>query len=234
MIELNGVTKRYGSLTAVDNVSFSVATGEYFALLGPNGAGKTTIVRMILDFTRPTSGGLSIDGVPTTNAECRKGVGYVAENVRIPPYLSGRQYLERNAQLSGLAPSDAESECRRVLALIGMEGKEHVKAATCSKGMLQRFALGAALLGRPRLLILDEPVSGLDPIAIREVRLLLDSLKKEGMTIFLNSHLLSEVEKVCDSVGVIDRGRLIAKDRIASIVREGETLEDMFVRLVRG
>jgi ABC-2 type transport system ATP-binding protein len=234
VIELSGASKQYGSLFAVDDVSFSVEAGEYFALLGPNGAGKTTIVRMLLGFTRPTSGRLSINGLPTTDAACRKGVGYVAENVRILPSLSGWQYLKRNAELLGMTPPDAQSECGRIVTLIGMNGKEHTRAGTYSKGMLQRFGLGAALLGRPGLLMLDEPVSGLDPIGIREVRMLLESLKKEGTTVFLNSHLLSEVEKICDTVGIIDRGRLLAKDRITSIVKDGETLEDMFVRLVRG
>jgi ABC-2 type transport system ATP-binding protein len=234
MIELKSATKRYGSLLAVDDVSFSVKGGEYSALLGPNGAGKTTIVRMLLDFTRPTSGGLSINGLPSTDAGSRWAVGYVAENHRIPPYLSGRQYLHRCAELLGLDLSEAEEECRRIVKLIGMEGREHARADTYSKGMGQRFALGGALMGRPKLLILDEPVSGLDPIGIREIRLLLESLKTEGMTVFLSSHFLSEVEKICDTVAIINRGRLLVKDSIASIVKDGETLEDLFVRLVKG
>ena len=131
-------------------------------------------------------------------------------------------------------PTDAKNECRRIVGLIGMEGREHTKAGTYSKGMVQRFGLGAALMGRPKLLILDEPVSGLDPIGIREIRLLLESLKAEGTTIFLNSHFLSEVEKICDTVAIIDHGRLLVKDSIASIVKDGETLEDLFVRLVKG
>ena len=234
MIELNSVTKRYGSLLAVDDVTFSVKAGEYFALIGPNGAGKTTIVRMLLDFTQPTSGSLSLNDLPSTDAACRRGIGYVAENLRIPPYLSGWQYLQRCAELLDLAPADAKNECRRIVGLIGMEGREHTKAGTYSKGMVQRFGLGAALMGRPRLLILDEPVSGLDPIGIRKIRLLLESLKAERTTIFLNSHFLSEVEKICDTVAIIDHGRLLVKDSIASIVRDGETLEDLFVRLVKG
>ena len=234
MIELNNVTKRYGSLVAVDDVTFSVKAGEYLALLGPNGAGKTTIVRMLLDFTRPASGSLSINRLPGTDAACRRAVGYVAENHRIPPYLSGWQYLRRSAELLGMDRSDAKDECRRMVGLVGMEGREHTKAATYSKGMVQRFALGAALLGRPKLLILDEPASGLDPIGIRDIRLLLESLKAQGMTIFLNSHLLSEVEKICDTVAIIDRGRLLVKGALASILKDGETLEDLFVRLVRG
>jgi len=234
MIELKEATKRYGSLAAVDNVSFSVKAGEYFALLGPNGAGKTTIVRMLLDFTRPTSGSLLLNGLASTNAASRASVGYLAENHHIPPYLTGWQYLERCAELLDISRADMPDQCGRIVGLIGMQGREHTKAGTYSKGMIQRFGLGAALMGNPKLLILDEPTSGLDPIGIREIRLILESLKNQGMTIFLNSHLLSEVEKICDNAAIINKGRLLVKDAISALVRDGDTLEDVFVRLVKG
>ena len=125
-------------------------------------------------------------------------------------------------------------QCRRIVDLIGMQGREYTKVGTYSKGMVQRFGLGAALMGDPKLLILDEPTAGLDPIGIREIRQLLDSLKNQGMTIFLNSHQLSEVEKICDTAAIINRGKLLIKDSISAIVKDGDTLEDVFVRLVRG
>jgi ABC-2 type transport system ATP-binding protein len=234
LIELNTATKRYETLTAVDNVSFSVKAGESFALLGPNGAGKTTIVKMLLDFTRPTSGSLSLNGLPSTQAASRAAVGYLSENSHISPYLTGWQYLQRCAELLNLNRSDATEECKRIVELIGMQGKEYAKANTYSKGMIQRFGLGASLIGDPKLLILDEPTAGLDPIGIREIRQLLESLKHQGVTIFLNSHLLSEVEKICDTVAIIHRGKLLVKDAISSIVKDGDTLEDVFVRLVKG
>jgi len=234
MIALNAVTKRYGSLAAVDNVSFSIKPGEYFALLGPNGAGKTTIVKMLLDFTMPTSGSLSVNGLPCTQAASRTAVGYLAENHHIPPHLSGWQYLQRCAELLNISRSDATDQCRRIVLQIGMQNREHTKANTYSKGMIQRFGLGAALIGNPQLLILDEPASGLDPIGIRETRQLLESLKKKGMTIFLNSHLLSEVEKICDNAAIINEGKLLVKDTISALVKDGDTLEDVFVRLVKG
>jgi len=234
MIELNAATKRYDSLTAVDNVSFSVKAGEYFALLGPNGAGKTTIVKMLLDFTQPTAGSLLINGLSSTNAVSRTAIGYLAETYHIPPYLSGWQYLQRCAELLEINQSEVMDQCRRIVELIGMQGREHTKASTYSKGMIQRFGLGAALIGNPKLLILDEPTSGLDPIGIREIRQILESLKNQGMTIFLNSHLLSEVEKICDNAAIINRGRLLVKDKISVLVKDGDTLEDVFVRLVKG
>jgi len=234
MIELNAVTKQYGSFTAVDDISFSVKTGEYFALLGPNGAGKTTIVKMLLDFTQPTSGSLSISSIPSTQATSRTAIGYLAENHHIPPHLSGWQYLQRCAELLNINRSDATDQCRRIVKQIGMEGRENTKANTYSKGMIQRLGMGAALLGNPKLLLLDEPTSGLDPIGIREIRQLLESLKDQGMTIFLNSHLLSEVEKICDNAAIINQGRLLVKDNIAALIKNGDTLEDVFVRLVKG
>jgi ABC-2 type transport system ATP-binding protein len=234
MIELHEVTKRYGSLTAVDRISFSVAKGEYFSLLGPNGAGKTTIVKMLLDFIRPTSGTLSVNGISSKDPACRTAVGYLAENPRIPPNLTGWQYLHRCAELLGMRRSEATEQSGKIVELIGMKGREHTKASTYSRGMIQRFGLGAALTGNPKLLILDEPTSGLDPIGIREIRQLLESLKHQGMTILLNSHLLSEVEKICDTAAIINSGKLLLKDSISSIIKDGETLEDVFVRLVKG
>ena len=140
----------------------------------------------------------------------------------------------RCAELLDLSPSSAIDQCRRIVEMIGMQGREHAKAGTYSKGMVQRFGFGASLLGDPKLLILDEPTGGLDPIGIRELRQLLDSLKGQGMTIFLNSHLLSEVEKICDTAAIINRGKLLVKDAISDIVKGGDTLEDVFVRVVKG
>jgi ABC-2 type transport system ATP-binding protein len=134
----------------------------------------------------------------------------------------------------GMRRFEATSHIGNVIERIGMKGREHTKVRTYSRGMIQRFGLGAALIGNPKLLILDEPTSGLDPIGIREVRQLLESFKRQGMTILLNSHLLSEVEKICDTAAIINRGRLLLKDSISSIIRDGETLEDVFVRLVKG
>ena len=130
--------------------------------------------------------------------------------------------------------SDSADQCRRIVELIGMQGRENTKANTYSRGMIQRFGLGATLVGNPKLLILDEPTAGLDPIGIREMRQLLESLRHQGMTIFLNSHLLSEVEKICDTAAIIHHGRLLVKDAISAIVKDGNTLEDVFVRLVEG
>jgi len=233
MIELNSVTKKFGSLTAVDNITCRIGKGEYFALLGPNGAGKTTVVRMLLDFIKPTSGSITIDGIPAANPEARQRVGYLAEHHMIPSHLSGFEYLWRHASLIGLAGKEAAMEVDLALEMVSMQGREKEKSAAYSKGMKQRIGLAAALLGQPKLLILDEPVTGLDPIGIRDVRTILERLRDNGVTVFLNSHLLSEVEKTCRTLAIMNNGKILVKDSISSIIENDETLEDVFIKYIK-
>jgi ABC-2 type transport system ATP-binding protein len=232
MITLDSVTKIFGTFTAVDNISYTIEDGDHFALLGPNGAGKTTIVRMLLDFIKPTSGKISINGVPVSDPESRKQVGYLAEQHLIPPYLSGFRYLMRHASLIGLSGKNAVLEVDRVLEMVAMKGDEKQKSVTYSKGMKQRIGIAAAILGHPKLLILDEPVAGLDPIGIREVRKILENLYDKGITVILNSHLLSEVEKTCKTAAIMHKGKILVRDSINAIVKDGETLEDVFIKYI--
>lgn len=232
MITFENVTKTFGNLVAVDGVSYTVRKGEAFALLGPNGAGKTTLMRLLLGFSRCTAGTITIGGVPAGRSASRGKLGYLAEIHRIPPYLSGREYLLRHASFRGLTGRRAKAAVGDILDRVGMNGQEKKKAAHYSKGMTQRIGLGAALLGDPELLVLDEPVSGLDPLGMRDVRVLLEQFKKGGGTILLNSHLLSEVERLCDSVAIMHRGRIAAKGGLSQIVQGNETLEEVFIRHV--
>ncbi|MEA3486080.1 MAG: ATP-binding cassette domain-containing protein, partial [Thermodesulfobacteriota bacterium] len=228
----DSVTKNFGALTAVDNVSYTIKKGESFALLGPNGAGKTTIVRMLLDFIKPSSGGITINGLQVSDPASRRHIGYVAEQHMIPPYLSGLEYLSRHASLIGLSREDAGNEVDKILDMVSMKGRERKKSAEYSRGMKQRIGLGAALLGRPELLILDEPVSGLDPIGIRDVRKIIETLRDKKVTVILNSHLLSEVEKTCDTAAIMYKGKILIKDNINAIVKDHETLEEVFIRYI--
>jgi len=232
VIILDSVTKKFGAFAAVDNVSYTIRKGESFALLGPNGAGKTTIVRMLLDFIKPSSGAITINGRSTSEPESRQHIGYIAEQHMIPPFLSGFEYLLRHASLIGLSGQDAVKEVDRVLEIVAMQGPQRKKSATYSRGMQQRIGLGAALLGQPRLLILDEPITGLDPIGIRDVRKILENLRGQGVTVILNSHLLSEVEKTCETAAILYKGKILIKDTITAIVKDHETLEDVFVRFI--
>ncbi len=232
MISFENVTKRFGTFVAVDRVSYSVRKGEAFALLGPNGAGKTTLVRLMLGFSRCTKGRIIIGGLAAGRPQSRRKLGYLAEIHRIPPHLSGREYLLRHAAFCGMSGARARAAINGVLKRVGMDGQEKKKAAGYSKGMTQRIGLGAALLGDPELLVLDEPVSGLDPLGMRDVRVILEAFKKSGGTIILNSHLLSEVERLCDSVAIMNNGGIVAKGDLGQIVGENETLEEVFMRHV--
>lgn len=234
MIELKNITKQYGSIIALRDVTLTIKEGDFFALLGPNGAGKTTIIRILLDFTKPTSGEASINGKQSYDPEARRAVGYLPENLKIPGWLSGTRYLMRQALLYGMDRTSAETAIDKVIDTVGMRGRENSVASTYSKGMAQRIGLAAALLASPRLLILDEPVNGLDPIGIREFRLILEDLRNRGVTLLLNSHILSEVEKICTSAAIVNQGAIVVKDTIANLVQDGETLEDVFIRVTRG
>lgn len=233
-IAFDSVVKRYGTITAVDGVTLRVAQGEHCALLGPNGAGKTTMVRMLMGFSRPSGGRVRLDGIPSGEHTSRRNVGYLAETHRIPPHLTARRYLMRHARLRGIESVESPKEIDRVLEMVRMKDRARTRAGTYSKGMIQRVGLAAALLGRPRILILDEPASGLDPVGMREVRNILEKLREEGTTVLLNSHLLSEVEKTCSTAAIIDHGRIALKEDLATIASWGETLEDVFVRAVGG
>jgi ABC-2 type transport system ATP-binding protein len=232
MITLDSVTKKFGGFTAVDNVSLRIQKGESFALLGPNGAGKTTIVRMLLGFIRPTSGSVKVNELPASVPQSRENIGYIAEQHKIPPYLTGFEYLLRHASLIGLSGKDAEKEVDRVLEIVSMKGSEGKKSKAYSSGMKQRIGLGAALLGRPTLLILDEPITGLDPVGIRDVRKILETLRSKGVTVMLNSHVLSEVEKTCETAAIMHKGKILIKDNIRAIMGDQETLEDVFFRYI--
>jgi len=232
MIRLDAVTRRFGALTAVDNVSLAIERGASFALLGPNGAGKTTIVRMLLDFIKPTAGRITLGGRAASDPKARRAIGYLAESHAIPPYLCGLVYLKRHAALMGLTGKEAFREVDRVLEITSMAADRNLPSAACSKGMRQRLGLGAALLGRPECLILDEPTSGLDPIGMRDVRKILEILHDRKVTLLVNSHLLSEVEKTCKTVGIMHNGKVLIKGAVASIVKDRETLEDVFIRYI--
>jgi ABC-2 type transport system ATP-binding protein len=216
-----GLTKRYGNVAAVDGLDLTVEQGVLYGFLGPNGAGKTTTIRMALGLVFPTSGAVEVlgtpvfrDGHPNTGASgALRRAGALVEEPGFWKYLSGRRNLECYARAAG--PSD-DREARlgridEVLRVVGLESAAGKRLKAYSQGMRQRLGIGLALLGAPKLLLLDEPSNGLDPQGTREVRLLLRRLADEGTTVFVSSHLLSEVEAMCDRVGVLARGRLVAE-----------------------
>jgi ABC-2 type transport system ATP-binding protein len=206
-VECRGLTKRYGATTVVDGVDLQVETGELFGLLGPNGAGKTTVIRILLGLVQPDDGEAWVLGSRVPCPHRLAEIGALVEEPAFYPWMSGRRNLDVVAR-EGAAV--APGAVQRALDAAGMTSAARRKVGAYSQGMRQRLGIGAAILRRPALLLLDEPANGLDPAGIRELRELLRRLGGQGTTVVLSSHLLGEVERVCDRVAVIDRGRLVS------------------------
>lgn len=207
------------ALRAVDGVSLRVAAGATFGLLGPNGAGKTTLVKMLLNMTAPSEGTARLFGTDTRQRQARRRVGYLPENGRYPGYHTGRSLLEFHGKLGGLRGAELDRRVDEVLAMVTMREWERLRLAKYSKGMLQRIGIAQALLHRPALLMLDEPSDGVDPVGRNQIRELLVKLNASGVTVFLNSHILAEVEQFCDEVAILHRGRLLLSGRVKDLTR---------------
>lgn len=221
-LETKDLGKVFGRTDALADLTIEVGRGEVFALLGPNGAGKTTAVRLLLGLTQPTRGTGRILGWPLGSAEARRRTGYMPELFRHPPWLRGREVLGAHAALVPLDRGRRDGEVRRVLELVGLARRADEAVGGYSKGMQQRLALAVALLGRPELVVLDEPTSALDPLGRRDVRRIIRALRDEGSTVVLNSHLLTEVEAVCDRVAVLRAGRVIAQGSLSDLRGQAE------------
>jgi ABC-2 type transport system ATP-binding protein len=202
--------KRYKNIVALAGLTMTVPRGEIFGFLGPNGAGKTTSVKLLVGLVYPTSGEAWVLGAPLGDRETRRRIGYLPELFRYQDWLSAREVLQLHCELAGVPKSQRQGEIDDALEIVGLAGRAGDRVGTYSKGMQQRLGLGVALLGQPELVLLDEPTSALDPVGRHDVREIIRDLKRRGTTVFLNSHLLSEVEQVCDRVAVIDKGRVIA------------------------
>ena len=217
VIRTRGLTKRFGPICAVDAMDLTVAEGDVYGFLGANGSGKTTTVRMLLGLVLPTSGEVEVLGrsMPASRREVLPQVGALVEGPGAYPHLSGRTNLALlDASGPGSRRASRSSRTSEVLTQVGLDPSDRRPTRAYSLGMRQRLGLAAALLRRPRLLILDEPTNGLDPQGIQDIRRLLLELNRAGTTVFLSSHLLAEVEQLCTRVGVLDRGRLVLQERL--------------------
>ncbi|HET7420440.1 MAG TPA: ABC transporter ATP-binding protein [Candidatus Dormibacteraeota bacterium] len=204
------LSKRFGKTVALAGLTMTVPRGEVFGFLGPNGAGKTTAVKLLLGLLNKTSGEGWLLGRPLGDLQARRRIGYLPELFRYQGWLSAAEVLALHCELAPLPRASWKDEIRTVLDTVGLTDRAQDKVGTFSKGMQQRLGLGAALLGEPELVFLDEPTSALDPVGRHDVREIIRGLASRGTAVFLNSHLLSEVEQVCDRVAVVDHGRVIA------------------------
>jgi ABC-2 type transport system ATP-binding protein len=211
VIETIGLTKQYRGKGGCKNICLSVSEGQIFGFLGPNGAGKSTLVKTLVGLLKPTEGKAFLFGKPLGDIRVRKRIGYLPENFRYQNYLSGLDLLYFHGRLCGMSKDEIRSHIPKVLELTAMKGREQAKVGTYSKGMQQRIGLACALISDPDLLFLDEPTSALDPIGRIEVREIIRELRDRGKTVFLNSHLLSEVEMVCDHLSFIKNGSIVSQ-----------------------
>lgn len=226
VIKIDQLTKWYGTKLGCQDICLSVSEGQVFGLLGPNGAGKSTLVKMLVGLIFPTSGQAEVLGKPLGNREAKKRIGFLPETFRYPDWLTGYQLLSFHASLYKMPQPIRKTRIAEVLELVRLRGHEDYKIKTYSKGMQQRLGLACALLPDPDLLILDEPTSAMDPLGRKEVRDLILKLKGDGKTIFLNSHLLNEVEVVCDHVALIKKGRVVASGSLNQL-KVGKTEVEM-------
>ena len=217
-IELRGVVKRFGKTTALAGLDLHVGRGELVGLLGPNGAGKTTTVKLLLGLVHPTSGSGAVLGAPLGDRAARARIGYLPELFRYQPWLSAREVLGLHAQLGRVANRARHDAIEQALERVGLHARAADRVGGFSKGMQQRLGLAVALLGEPELILLDEPTSALDPVGRTDVRAIVRDARDRGATVILNSHLLSEVEQVCDRVVILHRGRTIAAGTLDEVV----------------
>lgn len=220
VIDTHGLRKEFGSKVAVADLTLEVRAGEVFGFLGPNGAGKTTSIKMLLGLTEPTAGEAALLGKPLGDRAARAKIGYLPEHFRFHEWLRADEFLNLHGELYGMDRAARGAAVPRLLKLVGLEDRAATKLGAFSKGMLQRIGLAQALLNDPALVFLDEPTSGLDPIGRRLVRDIITDLRERGMAVFLNSHLLSEVEKTCDRVAFIRRGRILQTSSLREFEQE--------------
>ena len=216
-LAIQGLAKRYGRVEALGGVDLHVEEGELVGLLGPNGAGKSTLVKIACGLVRPTTGSAEVCGAPAGSPPARRALGYLAELFRFPGWYSADEVLGLHQKLTG--STGGEAERTELLTLVGLVEARERKVDAMSKGMQQRLGIAQALVGSPRILFLDEPTSALDPAGRRTVRELLETLRGRGVSVLLNSHLLSEIELVCDRVVIVSRGRVVAAGSPAELAR---------------
>jgi ABC-2 type transport system ATP-binding protein len=220
VVETRNLSKQYGRIEALKGVTLTVRKGEIFGLLGQNGAGKTTMVKILLGITRATMGEASLLGEPVGTPRVRRHIGYLPEDHRFPDYHTGYSLLDFYGALLEVPAADRKRRIEENLDMVGLKNRMHYKVRTYSKGMKQRLGIAQALFHEPDVIFLDEPTDGVDPLGRKQIRDLLLSLKNEGRTIFLNSHLLGEVELICDRVIILHNGEILRQGAIEELTRQ--------------
>lgn len=235
-VVLRGLVKRYGSLTALDNVDLTVQQGEFFGLLGPNGAGKSTLIKLVTGLITPTAGSVSVLGLDHQNdaSRIKATIGLLPEDSNLYERLTGEEFLHFAGRMYGLAESDVQDRTDQLLELLELSDKRGDLIMDYSMGMKKKVGLAAALIHNPRVLFLDEPFNGVDVISTRTVRTLLQRLVERGVTVFFSSHVMEMVERLCTRVAILKRGRIVALGSVAELKEQAgagadRTLEEIFL-----
>jgi ABC-2 type transport system ATP-binding protein len=228
-IQIEGVTKDFSvgfrglKLRAVDDLSLEIGTNEIFGLLGPNGSGKSTTIKIVLGLVKASKGMCRIFGLPSQSVSARRSVGYLPEAPSLYPYLTGSELVAYYARLCGVLPADLSTRVESTIELVDMKGASHRRVGTYSKGMLQRIGLAQALVHDPQLVVLDEPTAGVDPMGTAVIAEIIRELKSRGKTILICSHLLAQIEDLCDRLAILHRGQLIRSGRVSSLLQDSNT-----------
>lgn len=236
-VKLVDVSKRYGDLIAVENLNLEVKRGEIFGLLGPNGSGKSTTIKIILGLVKPDSGYVNVLGINVEEnpIEVRKRIGYVPESLRIYEFLTGLEFLDFTGDVYGMSPDEKKRKISQFIRALDLEGREGDLISSYSEGMKQKIVIISALMHKPELLLLDEPLSGLDPKSARIIKDLLRELSSQGVTTIMSTHILEIAQAMCDRIGIIYKGRLLAlgtMDELRQKAKMPESgLEDIFLKL---
>ena len=232
-IQTENASKSYSGKPALDNFTLSVKMGTVFGLLGPNGAGKTTFVKLLLDLIHLDSGKIMLNGITHKNSDSRLGLSYLPEKFSFYPFYSVKNVLDFYAKMKVTERKLHSTEVTNAIKKLELEKIENQKLSTLSKGQLQRVGIASTLIGSPEILIFDEPFSGLDPIGIRDIKNVISDLKSQGKTIFINSHILSEIEIICDQIAILNEGKCLAQGDTKTL-RGDNQLEDFFYKIVKG
>jgi ABC-2 type transport system ATP-binding protein len=230
MVEISNLTKKYGKETVVNNLSLKIQKGETFGFLGQNGAGKTTTIKMIVGITSPDSGKITIGGKSFTDISAREKIGFMPEAPYFYERLTGLEFLKFCGELFK-QNKKADEEYGEILKTVGIYDARNKKISAYSKGMKQRLGFAQTMVNDPDYVFLDEPLDGLDPLGRKEIKEVIKKLKKDGKTVFFNSHILFDTEELCDKIGIIDKGKLLYSGSVKEFC-QGRPLEEKFVELV--
>jgi ABC-2 type transport system ATP-binding protein len=232
IIQVQDVTKSYGVDFSLTNVSLTVQKGKIFALLGPNGAGKTTLVKLMLNLLHSDSGHISINGFDVNDKNSRMGLAFIPEKFNFFPFYTAEGVLEFFGNMKGLVGTELKTQVKHALAELQITDLAKRKLSKMSKGQVQRVGLASILIGNNDLIVLDEPFSGLDPIGMRDLKEIIRKLKEQGKTLFINSHILLEMEQLCDEFAILNKGQLLHVGSVSAVLEQGKTLDDFFYETV--